>query len=660
MARLAVWALALALIALFVSYALGWGTGRNSVESWALTFVIVGLVFRLGHSPRLAAEEPIAPTTFGPWPWVLFCALSIVLYGPALWFEFQPPDLALLRRASEWNLEPDGPTSLRLLPTVVWALLIQLGAGAVSLRLLNVVLHGTNAYLAGRIIGGWVPGRAWALTGGLLVLTAPLATEPVVSPLRVSDLLSVTFVLTCVLIARRYEAGASAATRILFVGAGLAAAASKETAVIAGGLVLLDAWIRSARSRPLLVDTGILLSIAAAFSLVRLGLAYGVVLPPLNRYVVQLALFRSFGSLAVPWHIEVLERWTLLPILGVLAVVYLLAIFFLSPAPSRGRTKLAIGAAAWVLLSVVPVFPILFIAPELHQSRYLYLSAIGWAGVIAALASERPVIHGPSAPAVATALLVATAIAGTIIHVGYAGPGGTFDSLRRRLFAELQPVTLANCQFQRFGEPNDGGYLLCANLLSAVRSGYSYGISGYDQWGCDVSRTLSVPVHQYDCFNLTRPVCTTGNTVFHEECIGGEPATIDGRLFDTLEYQFARNGDAARRLVVKMDVEGAEWDSLAKVPEAVLRQIDQLTIELHGIDEDRFLVVLRRLKQSFYLANVHFNNFACASEIGPFPATVYEVLFVSKRVAVRSWFGRAGAPPGLTTPNNPQTRDCQT
>ena len=36
---------------------------------------------------------------------------------------------------------------------------------------------------------------------------------------------------------------------------------------------------------------------------------------------------------------------------------------------------------------------------------------------------------------------------------------------RQRLYDALQPVRLANCDFKRFGEPNDGGYLLCANLL---------------------------------------------------------------------------------------------------------------------------------------------------------------------------------------------------
>jgi hypothetical protein len=234
------------------------------------------------------------------------------------------------------------------------------------------------------------------------------------------------------------------------------------------------------------------------------------------------------------------------------------------------------------------------------------------------------------------------------------------EQARHRLFAELQPIRLANCAFERFGEPHDGGYVMCANLLASAQSAYSYGVSGYDQWGCDVSRRLGVPVHQYDCFDLNRPVCPGGRTVFHEECVAGEPDTIDGRLFDTPGHQFARNGDGARRLVVKMDVEGAEWDTLLRAPDAVLQQIDQMAIELHSRGEDRrTLAAVMKLKQYFYVASLHFNNFSCQEDIAPLPADVYEVLFVNRRLGVPGGAGRAGPPARVLAPNVAEWKDCQ-
>ncbi len=237
---------------------------------------------------------------------------------------------------------------------------------------------------------------------------------------------------------------------------------------------------------------------------------------------------------------------------------------------------------------------------------------------------------------------------------------------RRLLFDLLQPVALANCRLERFGEPNDGGYLMCGNLLTAVESGYSYGISGYDKWGCDISSTLRVPVHQYDCFNLTEPSCPGGKTVFHPECVAATAATIEGRPFDSIQNQFRKNGDATKRIVLKIDVEGAEWDSLLSAPDDVLQRIDQMAVEFHWemdssrwIQQERYIRLVQRLKQFFEIAHIHFNNASCVGELEPFPSWAYEVLFVSKRVAVIAPAGKAGGLHPLDAPNNPLFEDCQ-
>lgn len=232
--------------------------------------------------------------------------------------------------------------------------------------------------------------------------------------------------------------------------------------------------------------------------------------------------------------------------------------------------------------------------------------------------------------------------------------------IRKVLFEELQPVRLANCQLERLGEKHDGGYLMCGNLLGSVQAGYSYGINGYDQWGCDTSRRLGVRVHQYDCFNLAEPACSGGKTIFHAECIADSRFTDnDNRLFDTFENQFARNGDGDRHVVVKIDVEGAEWEVFLRTPEAVLARIDQLAVEFHGVDERRFIRAVRILKRLFWVAHLHINNFSCRRGVGPFPGDTYEVLFVSKRLGRRAWWGKATRPHSLDAPNDPIRRDCQ-
>lgn len=244
-----------------------------------------------------------------------------------------------------------------------------------------------------------------------------------------------------------------------------------------------------------------------------------------------------------------------------------------------------------------------------------------------------------------------------VVHAKGVSPN---DRLRQSLFAELQPVALRNCDLTRFGEVNDGGYLLCANLLDGVESGYSYGISGYDGWGCQVSHQRKIKVHEYDCFDLHEPRCPGAATTFHAECVAGKRSTDEaGRLFETPEQQIANNGDAGRHLVVKMDVEGAEWETFLNTPDAVFNQIDQLAVEFHGANRQRFADTIAKLKRFFYIANLHFNNYSCSTEVAPFPGWAYEVLLVNKRLGVLDPSGRRANPSAANAPNNPHVEDCQ-
>jgi hypothetical protein len=233
-------------------------------------------------------------------------------------------------------------------------------------------------------------------------------------------------------------------------------------------------------------------------------------------------------------------------------------------------------------------------------------------------------------------------------------------SKRQVLLDEFWMAPIANCEMERFGADADGGYLLCANLMDDVRVAYSFGIEGRDSWGCEVSRRYGVEVHEYDCFDLDEPSCPGGVLTFHPECVGGTNEVIDGRDFYSLAHQIGRNGDDGVHLVVKMDVEGSEWDSLLAAPDSVLSRIDQLIVEFHRVDDERYPSVIRKLKRHFYVINVHVNNFSCRKLQEPFPAAAFEVLFVNKRLAELHDTGEI--PPGphpLDAPNAPGQRDCQ-
>jgi hypothetical protein len=237
---------------------------------------------------------------------------------------------------------------------------------------------------------------------------------------------------------------------------------------------------------------------------------------------------------------------------------------------------------------------------------------------------------------------------------------GSILQLRRSIVEELQPVTLKNCAFERVGSANDGGYLMCAGLPDKIDAAYSYGIGRNDDWGCQVSRRFGVPVHQYDCFNPARPTCDGGTFVFHNECVGDRAEQVESRVFDTLANQIRKNGDSGKTLLVKIDIEAAEWDAILATPDAVLASIPQLAMELHGYNDRKILEGLRKLKQHFHLVNLHYNNWACTRRAWPLKGWAYQVLFVNKNIGVLDPTAPVPARSSpLNAPDAPQLPECR-
>ena len=169
-----------------------------------------------------------------------------------------------------------------------------------------------------------------------------------------------------------------------------------------------------------------------------------------------------------------------------------------------------------------------------------------------------------------------------------------------------------------------------------------------------------MPVHQFDCFSPKRVRCWRGDLRLNAECVGPRTETVDGRPFDTIANQLAKNGDRGRRMVMKIDIEGAEWSTVLGTPEDVLAGIDQLPMELHANDDQAVLDALRALKTHFHLVSVHFNNQACSNTASPLPGWVFQVLLVNKRIGV------LGVPPAgtpsvasLLAPDDEALPDCQ-
>ena len=263
-------------------------------------------------------------------------------------------------------------------------------------------------------------------------------------------------------------------------------------------------------------------------------------------------------------------------------------------------------------------------------------------------------------PPIRIALVIIAFAAAAAVLVGARVHDAAGRELRETILTELQPVALKNCTLKRFGSANDGGYLMCQNLIEPIDAAYSYGIGPNDDWGCDVSRRYHVPVHQYDCFDPARPTCSGGAFVFHNECVGDRTGYRKSHLFDTLENQIRKNGDTSRHVIIKMDIEGGEWDSLFAAPDELLASIPQIAMEMHGFDNPKIVEVIRKLNRNFYLVNLHFNNWSCTSKASPLPAWAYQVLWVNKRIGIVDPTAPVPAPMSpLNAPDSATWSDCQ-
>ena len=91
-------------------------------------------------------------------------------------------------------------------------------------------------------------------------------------------------------------------------------------------------------------------------------------------------------------------------------------------------------------------------------------------------------------------------------------------------------------------------------------------------------------------------------------------------------------------MILKMDVEGAEWDFLDTITSKILKQFDQIVIELHNVvracndyEKDRRIQLLEKINKTHQLIHLHGNNTAYVLQMKnmTFP-DVIELSYVNK------------------------------
>lgn len=218
----------------------------------------------------------------------------------------------------------------------------------------------------------------------------------------------------------------------------------------------------------------------------------------------------------------------------------------------------------------------------------------------------------------------------------------------------LKLYKIDGCECARVGLPGrDGGYVMLNNF-SESSIAYSFGICDDVSWD-NIMAEMGYDIYQYDHTINALPWYRKEFHWFKEGIAGTD---TENEQLKSLKYFLDRNGHSDKKnMILKMDVEGAEWDFLETVTPEVLKQFDQIVFEMHNLvrskDSKRILRLLKKLNKTHVLIHIHGNNCGVQLKMGNtiFP-DVIETSYVSRDKYKISELESVSLPINLDFPND--------
>ena len=200
----------------------------------------------------------------------------------------------------------------------------------------------------------------------------------------------------------------------------------------------------------------------------------------------------------------------------------------------------------------------------------------------------------------------------------------------------LSPLDVKDKSYVRVGKDYDGGYVMLDDFGSGkIEAAYSFGIGADASWDEDMANR-GFEVFMYD---HTIDRLPAQHSRFHFKKIGVTGHKKEGDL-RALPELISENGHAAcSNLIMKMDVEGHEWEVFAETPSGVLNQFCQFVVEFHNLTNAaydpncRFMIeVLNKINATHQCVHLHANGGGVPLWIGGLviPALL-EVTYIRRR-----------------------------
>lgn len=163
------------------------------------------------------------------------------------------------------------------------------------------------------------------------------------------------------------------------------------------------------------------------------------------------------------------------------------------------------------------------------------------------------------------------------------------------------------CGMIRIGAEHDGGYVMLDDF-SDKNVAYSIGIASETSWDLAMARKG----FQVYCFDHTIQSLPEEHENLHFIRLGLGGMTRMGEDLHTLGTMLDLNNHTRKnKMILKIDIEGAEWDFLQEVSSEMLNQFSQITMELHHLSDpdyyEKIISGLKKINETHQAVWIHGN-----------------------------------------------------
>ncbi len=201
----------------------------------------------------------------------------------------------------------------------------------------------------------------------------------------------------------------------------------------------------------------------------------------------------------------------------------------------------------------------------------------------------------------------------------------------KALLRLLTPYTVPGLRMERWGPTTDGGYVLPADIMKQCSVLLTGGVGDNLWFEADVA--AKVPNMRMALFDHTiaaAPTHIPAAATWHSLGLSGTARAGFATLRRACDLAGLTTTDT---LVLKLDIESAEWEVLAASVDEILKRTSILIIEYHDLSlRDRwkeFRLVLEKVNAYLLPIHVHGNNYSSITNISRYSAPVPDVIEVT-------------------------------